>query len=202
MKKILVLTIMICLSLLTASLALAATSAPAKPIRLGASLGFIKPLGDYDGAKFKIGPTFGLEGRMLVDRNLGVGGFLDYTTFSSEKKSFGAVDVKVDMKTTIIGALGTYEHPVDSKMTLYGTGKLGLAFTTAEAVATGAVNATATDTGRTWALILEGGGRYWLTETVDVGVAARYSYISQSVDRAGNVQLGGLSLVGLLGFHF
>jgi hypothetical protein len=220
MKKALFLAAMTgVLLLLTASLASAAVARSSQsaagasgPHRVGLDLGLYMPTGKFDDLDYKTGFATGVDYRYLLPSGFGFGAFLDYRAFSSKSISAGwgpfNASFKVDVDTIIVGPQALYEHRLANKLTLYGAGKLGYASTTMEAKAEfstlygGSYTRSASDDGSAFAAILEAGARYQLTRLIDLGVAAKYTFIPEQKVEGVKTNLSGLSLVALIGFNF
>ncbi len=103
-----------------------------------------------------------------------------------------------------LGVSASIEHKFDNLLTVYGAGKIGVAFTNIDVEAsTRYGSAEVSDSGSAFAAIIEVGARYPIYKKLDIGLAAKYSYINQQTnDGDDRSNLGGLALVGQVGFNF
>lgn len=179
--------------------------------RVGLNGGVYFPTGDFEfGAEsldYDTGGTFGIDYCYMFREKIGIGVFLDYASFSSETKSgyhptYGTGEASVDWKIVVLGPFVMLEHKVKT-VKLYGAAKLGLCWSDMESEYKGRRGSIKTDDdGTALAAIIEAGVRFPVQKNIDLGLAARYSYINQSVDNADDTNLGGLAIVAQVGFNF
>jgi opacity protein-like surface antigen len=219
MKKPVIFVVVLGLLMLTASFASAASESRH---RVGIFGGYFMPNGEFEHsypsnpnraswkAPFDAGSTFGVDYRFLLPSNLTVGAFLERNSFSGEQsETSGSRTWKssVDVTTDIIGVSVGYEHKLAKMATVYGAGKLGYASSTIslDSQHTNAGNTykvSCDTTGTSYAAILEVGVRFPITDLLDLGIAGRYYHIPMSPDYGKDANVGGMAVVGTIGFNF
>ncbi len=207
LKKVVSLSLVAAFMLFVSTFAFAADNIQSRH-RVGASFGLLVPTGSYEedsfSADFKNGPIMGIEYRGLLTKMFGLGGFLEVSSFSTETEKFGSSEVDIDVTVVTLGASASVERKFANSLTVYGAGKLGIAFTNVDVEMTRWIGTTtSSDSGRAPALMVEAGIRCPIYKQIDLGVAAKYSYIPQETGGGDDKSnLGGFALVGQIGYNF
>ena len=164
-------------------------SAHAEGGRLGAHFG------KYSPSDIESGNSIGLEYSFNVSDNLFAGGFFDHNTADYDvcyDLGMGYDEcVTGSVTSNIFGALVGGKHDLGNNIELYGAGKLGLALTSGDFVASDDI-----------AIIFEAGARYRVNPQFDIGANLRYMILEATADDDNSYKLGGTTISIAAGISF
>lgn len=180
--------------------------------RVGLNGGVYFPTEDFEPAdgfslSYDTGSTFGIDYCYMIREKIGIGVFLDYTSFFSETDSHsgcGIYDFSLDIKAITFGPFVMLEHRFNNKIKLYGAAKIGICWSDMEIEykTYDGESVKMDDNGRTPTATIEAGVRFPVQKNIDLGLAVQYSYINHRADNADDINLSGLAIVGQIGVNF
>jgi hypothetical protein len=151
----------------------------------------------FGGGSTDTGLNFGVEGELFVNENIFLGLAFDYIG-SSSKETVGWYKYEYSFSNFSLTGLVGYKYPVIDKVDVYGSAKLGLAYTSWEFTSNYIRDADGSDI--SYAFILEAGARYKITKQFDAGALIKYTLWGNSYSYGGD--LDGITLAVAAGYSF
>ncbi|MDR2105606.1 MAG: porin family protein [Deferribacteraceae bacterium] len=192
MKRVLVILVVFALTL--PAFAMEFDFSLSAPKRVGV---FIGP--HFGGGSSDTGLNLGVEGDLFVNEHIFLGVALDYISNTSEEKSW-IWKYEYDFNSFLATGLGGYRYTFLDKIDVYGSAKFGLAYTSYEYKWRSSYVSYSTDgSDISYALILEGGGRYKITEKFDVGALVKYTILGNTYSHG---DIDGFAIAVAAGYSF
>ncbi len=203
MKKFIVFAVVLCFSVA----AYAQNYMETRKADLSVHLGAYWPFGEIDTGGngtygYEVGGVFGVEGQYFFTENIGVGVNLDYAFYNAEAlRITGFGNINTDITTLYFGPEVVVRYP-QPNFDVFAS--LGFGYIKNKVEYSGASSGDEDDS--TFGLLLQAGGRYYLTRNVNVGAKLRYLYNNQDIDdKIGNedsLDLSAISFLVSLGYSF
>jgi hypothetical protein len=166
------------------------------------------PSGSYEQSgipefEYENGFGIGFEYDYFFNDYVGLGGYLEVNSLSTEEKVISGISCKISGTSTIFGISGVVRAILGNNLWVLGSIKMGVASNSLELEGSrsGVTRSSNTD-GSSFAASLEGGVGYIVNNNWDIGLILKYTTVSQEVEDGDNTEMGGTSVLLSLGYNF
>jgi hypothetical protein len=157
----------------------------------------------YSEFKYKSGFTSGIDFTYFLNENIGLGGFLEFNSFSTEEKIAGGDSLNLSVLSVILGISGTMRANLYKNFWFFSGVRAGYSLNSleGEGYRGGIVPINEDTSGTALAFSLQE-GVICMINSWDIGLLFRYTVIEQGVRGASKTDLGGASLLVTVGYNF